>query len=102
MKLSLTLLATASHGAPERKKQKKLTNDRSLWSRPPVPCSTAVSHHWNSYGGSPFTSVDNGQSSQVTFESYTGNAYCYVDIGSNCDANGIQVEITHMELELYH
>ena len=24
---------------------------------------------------------------------------CYVDIGSSCDANGVQVEITHMELE---
>ena len=65
-----------------------------------VPCSTAVSDTERIYGGSPFTSVDNGQSGQVTFESYAENVNCYVDIGSSC-ANGLEVEITHMELEGY-
>ena len=73
-----------------------------LDSRSPVPCSSAESKtKWIS-GGSPFKSVDNGQSGRVTFDGYVNRANCYVDIGSSCDANGIQVEITHMELELYH
>ena len=102
MKLSLTLLATASYCAPERKKHQKLTNDRS--SGAPVPCSAPVSDsHWLDqnvyYGGSPFKSTDNGQFGQVTSESYTNFAYCYVEIGSSCDADGVQVEIAYMELE---
>ena len=102
MKLSLSLLATASYGAPEKKKQRKFKNDRTYASSVPlVPCSTTVSDSWEISGGSPFKSIDNGQSGQVTFESYTNYAYCYVDIGSSCDANGLQVEITHMELETY-
>ena len=105
MKLLLNLLATASYGAPERKKQKKPTNDRSAWSTPPVPCSTAISnsHYMDQsflYGGSPFKSIDNGQSGQVTINSYAENANCYVDIGPSCDANGVQVQIIHMELEV--
>ena len=91
MKLSLTLLATASYCAPERKKQKKSTNDRLVRSTP-VPC-TEVN------GGSPFTFLDNGASGQVTFDSYSFDVYCYVDIGASCDAEGVKVEITHMELE---
>ena len=98
MKLSLTLLATASYGAPQRE---KLTNDRSAWSTTPVPCSKAVSNSVGVFGGSPFKSVDNGQSGQVTFESYTSWTNCFVDIGSSCDASGVQVEITHMELETF-
>ena len=97
MKLSLTLLATAAYCAPERKRHQKLKNDRS--SGPPVPCSATVSDYWKFPGGSPFESTNNGQSGQVTFESYTHNANCYVNIGSSCDADGLQVEITHMELE---
>ena len=89
MKLSLTLLATASFGAPEKKKQLKLTNDRSSSSRSPVPCSAAVSDNREIAGGSPFESVDNGQSGQITFDSYTRWAHCYVDLGSSWDANGI-------------
>ena len=49
-----------------------------------------------------YKSVDNGQSGQVTFDGYVNRANCYVDIGSSCDANEIQVEITHMELEVYN
>ena len=61
----------------------------------PVPCSTGGDY------GTPFKSTDKGKSGQVTFESYKPLANCYVDIGSSCDANGLQVEITHMELEAY-
>ena len=49
-----------------------------------------------------YKSVNNGQSGQVTFDGYVNRANCYVDIGSSCDANEIQVEITHMELEVYN
>merc|ERR1712176_281160 len=101
MKLSLTLLATASYCAPERKKQEKFTFERSMWSIPPVPCSAALSDNISVSGGSPFTSVDNGQSGQVTFDSYTSWANCFVDIGPSCNANGVQVKITHMELEAF-
>ena len=72
----------------------------SFLANPQVPCSIAVSDTGGINGGSPFTSVDNGQSGQVTFESYEDNVNCYVDIGSSC-ANGLEVEITHMELEGY-
>ena len=72
-----------------------------LDSRSPVPCSTAESKtKWIS-GGSPFKSVDNGQSGKVTFDSYVNNVNCYVDIGPSCNENGVEVEITHMELEAY-
>lgn len=105
MKLSLTLLATASYCAPERKKHQNLTNERS--SGAPVPCSAPVSDStWLDqnvyYGGSPFKSTDNGQFGQVATESYTNFAYCYVEIGSSCDADGVQVEIAHMELETWN
>ena len=105
MKLSLTLLATTSFCAPERKKQARLTNDRTSMSGPPVPCSTAISdNYWTGegfrYGGSPYKSVDNGQSGQVTFESYANLVNCYVDIGSSCSSSGLQIEISHMELEV--
>ena len=62
-------------------------------------CSTIPNNDIFISGGSPFTSVDNGQNGQVTFESYKNNVNCYVDIGSSCP-NGLEVEITHMELEI--
>ena len=99
MKLSLTLLAAASYCAPEKKKQQRVTNDRLM---PPVSCSQPPkSQIGGIYGGSPFNSVDNGGSGQVTFESYVQDVNCYVEIGANCDDEGVQVVITHMELEAY-
>ena len=91
MKLSLSLLQTASYCAPERKKQNKLRIDRLV---SPVPCNEINR-------GTPFTSLDNGESGQVTFDSYVENVYCYVDIGASCGAEGIEVEITHIEMEVY-
>ena len=101
MKLSLSLLATATFCAPEGKKRQKSESERSFTRPPPVPCSTEVSDSWLTSGGSPFKFVDNGQSGQVTFESYERNANCYVDIGSSCGTIGLQVKINHMELETY-
>ena len=93
MKLSFTFRSNFAH------KRKKLTSDRILGSEPPEPCSKAILADQNSCE-SPFKSVDNGQSGQVTIDGYPSNANCYVDIGSSCDANGLHVEITHLELEV--
>ena len=94
MKLSLTVLVTVAYCAPEKKKR-KTTNERFTipTPAPPVPCSTAPHEivwssngptNTGSRGGSPFTSVDNGQNGQITFDSYESNAYCFVDIGTSC------------------
>ena len=66
-----------------------------------VPCSTVVDYYDYHYDFSgTFESIDNGQSGQVTFDKYFHNLNCFVDIGPSCNEDGLEVEITHMELEV--
>ena len=97
MKVSPILLASVVHGAPDRERRGSKAEPDVIWSTPPVPCSEPSSSNG---GGSPFTEVDNGASGQVTFESYQNYANCYVDIGTNCGPDGVQVKIVDMQLEL--
>ena len=96
MKLSLTLLIISTNGAPERKKQRNPAQSRTNLSS--ISCLAAPGDQQNP-GGSPFTSVDNFGNGLVTFQSYENNADCYVDIGTSCGADGVEVEIVYMTLE---
>ena len=99
MKLSLSLLATTSYCAPEKKKHQKLQNDRSDGLTPLLPCETTLSDMFGYPGGWYVVNGQTDQSGQVIFDTYVDMVNCYVDIGPRCGANGVQIEIIHMELE---
>ena len=113
MKLSLAVLATVVQCAPEKSKQRKPTDERFMYtniqtqlqscSAPVVKPGQTITNEeeqtlFHIKGGSPFTSVDNITNGQVTIDDYVGSAYCYVNIGPNCDY-GVEVEIVYMAVQ---
>ena len=43
--------------------------------------------------------IDNDESGTVTVNYYEPDVHCYIDIGSKCNSDGVEVEFTYMSIE---
>ena len=68
---------------------------------PTTQCVNGVEwfiHKWNR-STQIITNIDNGEHGTVTVDFYQPDEHCYLEIGSKCDSDGVEVEFTFMSIE---
>ena len=114
MKLLYALLVTLGKCLPRLKRSHSTWSHESMSSDavrrkvpqghkgvPSTQCINQVS--WQTsrsrFGTQTVTNLDNAESGTVTVEYYQPDAHCYLDIGSKCNSDGVEVEFTYMSVE---
>ena len=104
MKLFWSLLVTLGQCSPKRSRRQTSDSDtmkpyKQGWYDHPghpegVPSTPCVNQ-----GIQTVNNIDNDDNGQLTIDHYEGDVHCYVEIGSKCNSDGVEVEFTDMTIE---
>ena len=105
MKLICSLLVTLGQCSPKRERGLNIagvSSNSDSWRPgkghpghpegiPSTPCANR--------GIQTVENVDNNDNGKLTIDHYEGDLHCYVEIGSKCNSDGVEVEFTDMTIE---
>jgi len=110
MKL-LTFAVAASVHAQENQENKKAARQAARKPLPVTDNGDLKANVWGNPGssstscseqGANVSSTSNGYEGSVTINDYLNDLHCSVDIGEECGAAGVSVQLTHMSIETYN